>query len=390
MRNRTGLAAGLLTATIMAAPFAWADSFPLKTPMQVGPLHPPVNAGYHHPDITGFRTGAQHDLIQQGLRAGTLTTLPGWTSGFTVNGQNYSYTLLGTDPALGAATTVIPTIIVPIRLTIPDYLVNGQPLVLDGSRTTPNVLNSPIFHDSNYDSGHGLQFTDAMLHAEFTQAPKDWHLKFSPSVAPVIDVTTTPGKTDVYIAKSGKYAAVINDGVVDKAILKTLRQNFTPTAYVVFVTYNALEGGAFGYHSGLLSKDGTALQIFTYTSWLEGVGDVFGLPSPNSDTLAHEAAEVVHDAFGTSLTLKWGDWFDNNRCFQPYIEVGDAVEDAPAKVQNTPQIVTVNGTPKTYTVQSEALLPFFTRQYPSPAIHGAYSWPNETAILGPAPLKCAK
>ena len=380
----------LMMCLLATAGAARADGTPSRTPIDARRLQTKLKPGYHHPDFTGLLRADTQASIAQGLAAGTLTTLPSWSASFSISGQSYSYTLIGTDPAQGPATTIIPTIIVPIRLTVPDYLVHGQPLVLDGQRVITDMLDSPIFHASDYDSGSGLQFTDAMLHAEFTAAPKNWHLRLSPSVAPVIDVSTTPGQTDVYVAKSGRYAAVINDNVVDKAILKSIRANFDPSAYVIFVTYNALEGGAFGYHSGLMNKDRTGLEIFTYTSWLEGVGDVFGLPSPNADTLAHEAAEVVHDAFGTSQTLVWGDWFNHNRCFQTYIEVGDAVEDAPPKVQNTRQTVIVNGKKRDFTVQSEALLPFFTRTYPSNAIHQAYSWPNETAILGPAPLYCSK
>ena len=381
MRCNPAVFACLVAATALGQP-ARADNLANR----MAKLRP----GYNHRDVTGLHSQATQAAIHHGLATGTLTTLPSWSANFTIQGTAYSYTLIGTDPAQGPATTVIPTIIVPIRLTIPDYLVNGQPLVLDGAHVIPSMLNSPIFHVSDYDSGHNLQFTDAMLHAEFTAAPRGWHLKLSPSVAPAIDVTTTPGQTDVYIAKSGKYAAVINDNVVDRAIVKYIRASFEPSAYVIFVTYDALEADAFGYHSALLNKDKTALEVFTYTSWLEGLGDVFGLPSPNSDTLAHEAAEIVHDAFGTSQTLVWGDWFNHNKCFQTYIEVGDAVEHAPAKVQNTPQTVVTDGRKQTYIVQSEALLPFFTRQYPSNAIHQAYSWPNETAILGPAPLYCDK
>ncbi len=374
----------LFSAAMLSGAVARADS----SPIAVASRPPRLIPGHRHADFAGLHAPETQAEIEQGLATGTLNTLPSWSAPFTINGTQYSYTLLGTDPAQGPAITVIPTMIVPIRLTIPDYIVNGKPLVLDGDRAMPSVLNSPIFHTSNYDSGHGLQFTDAMLHAEFTTAPQGWHLRLSPSVSPMIDVTTTPGMTTVYVAKSGKYAAVIKDDVVDRAIIKYIRANFEPSAYAVFVTYNALEDDAFGYHSGLLNKAKTGLEVFTYTSWLEGVGDVFGLPSPNSDTLAHEAAETVHDAFGTSKTLLWGDYFNHNKCFQTYIETGDAVEDAPPKVQNTPQTVIINGKPQTFIVQSEALLPYFTRQSPSSAIHNAYSWPNEQAITGPAPLYC--
>ena len=378
MRPNPAALAGLLALAALGHPARAHDARPKPRPVT------------HHPDVTGLHSQTTQAAIRHGLAAGTLTTLPNWTAAFTIQGAAYSDTLIGTDPAQGPATTIIPTIIVPIRLTIPDYLVNGQPLVLDGAHTIPSMLDSPIFHVSDYDSGHNLQFTDAMLHAEFRAAPHAWHLILSPSVAPSINVTTTPGQTEIRVAKSGKYAAVITDDVIDRAIVKYIRTNFEPSVYVIFVTYDAREADAFGYHSALLNKDKTGLEVFTYTSWLEGLGDVFGVPSPNADTLAHETAGVVHDPFRTSQTLVWGDWFNHNTCSQTYIETGDAIENAPTRVRNTPQTVVIDGNPKVFTVQSEALLPFFTRQYPSNAIHQAYSWPNETAILGPAPLYCDK
>jgi hypothetical protein len=366
-----------------AATCAWAA-------VQGGLPQPKLNPGYHHPDFMGFRGGAAHDALMRAQRAGTLQTLPTWTHAFTINGQNYSYTLVGSDPAAGAATTVIPTVLVPIRLTVPDVLVNGAPLVLDATKTMPDVLQSPIFTASKFDSGN-LQFADAMLHAEFQQAPKGWHLYLSASVAPTIDIVAPAGSVKVYQSKSGAYLGVVEQGsVFEKPIGQALRDSFTANQYVIFVSYNSLFADAFGFHGDFVNKAGTAATIFAYNSWLEDVNDLFTLPSPNADTFAHETAESVHDPLSTSLTLEWGDWFNNNRCFQPYIEVGDAVEDAPAKVQNYHQKMTVNGKQKVYTLQTEALLPWFLREYPSPAIHGAYSFPGETALLGPAPFTCIK
>lgn len=347
----------------------------------------PINPGYHVPPMFDMR--ALREAVVRGRVAGTLQSLPSWSHGFSIAGTAYSYTLLGTDPAAGPATTVIPAILVPIKLTISDFKVNGRPLVLDAAPVMRAVVSSPIFQASKFDSGN-LQFTDAMLHAEFRGVPANWHLLLSPSIAPEIDVTATTKQVQVMQAKSGRYLGIVNDGnVFGKPINTWLYKNFAPGAHPIFVSYNSLFSGAFGFHSGVLNKAHTALEVFTYTSWLDGVNDLFTLPSPNADTLAHEEAEVVHDAFGTSVTLEWGDWFNHNKCFQPTIEVGDAVEDAPAKVQNYHQKITVNGKQLVYTLQAEALLPWFLREYPSSAIHGAYSWPNETAILGPAPLTCA-
>src|SRR5262249_50221585 len=101
-------------------------------------------------------------------------------------------------------------------------------------------------------------------------------------------------------------------------------------------------------------------------------------------TLSHEMAETEHDPFITSRTLKWGDAFDSNKCFQSFIEVGDAVEDAPANVQLYAQAG--------FTVQVEANLAWFTRDK-SPGL--TYSFPSTIAFNAPssfspppAPLTC--
>jgi hypothetical protein len=365
-----------------------AASATAAPPMSSASLHPKLNPGYHHPDFLGFQAGATHDALLRAARAGTLETLPNWSHAFTINGQTYNYTLLGSDPAAGAATTTINTVLVPIRLTVPDVLVNGKPLVFDARKAMPSVLNSPIFTPAAFDSGT-LQFADAMLHAEFQQAPAGWDLVLAPTVAPTLDVVAPAGTVMAYQAKSGAYLGVVeDDSVLDQPIVEAVRNSYTPETYVIFVTYNALYADAFGYHAALFSKGRTAATVFAYNSWLVGVDDLFSIPSPNSDTFAHETAESVHDAISTSITLLWGDWFRNNKCFQKYIEVGDAVEFAPAKVQNYRQQVTINGRKLVYTLQTEAMLPWFMREYPSSAIHAAYSFPGETAVLGPAPFTC--
>lgn len=363
----------LLPAAAAAAPALIARDYTMP-PALAAALHPP----------------AMDRAMRAAAAAGRLHSLPSWTAGFTIQGTKYSYTLLGTDPARGPAITQIPTVLVPFRLTVPDYLVNGAPLVLDATPQMQSIIESPIFTAAKFDTGH-LQFADAMLHAEFQMAPKGWHLIFNPSVAPVLNVTAPAGAVQVMQSKSGQYLGIVNQpAFLNAAFGQVLAKYNTGDVYVVFVSYNWLLGGAFGFHSSTNNKDNTAATVWAYNSWLVGVNDLFTLPSPDADTFAHEIAETVHDALGYSQTLLWGDWFNNNRCFQTYIEVGDAVEDAPARVQNYKEPVTINGKSLTYTLQTEALLPWFERQYPSTAIHGAYSFPGETALLGPAPFTCRK
>jgi len=50
----------------------------------------------------------------------------------------------------------------------------------------------------------------------------------------------------------------------------------------------------------------------------------------------------------------------------------------------------LGGAVKTYTLQTEALLPWFERQTPSPALNGAYSFPDQASLTAAAPLTCVK
>ncbi|HEY5071221.1 MAG TPA: hypothetical protein VII63_04235 [Caulobacteraceae bacterium] len=348
-----------------------------------------LNPGYHHPLDPEIVYEPARAARAQALAAGSLDTLPTWTRTFTISGKTYSAALVGTGP-LTARATVIPTVIVPIRLTVSDYSVNGKtPLVLDGTKVLNSVLGSPIFQTSPYSSGD-LQFSDAMLRAEFPLAPGAWHTLFSPSVGPTLDIVAPAHSVRVYRAKSGKLLGIVRDDlVIDSAIYKALAQ-FSPQSYVVFVTYNALEHDAFGYHAFVYGQKKSQAIVYTYTSWLEGVDDLFSVPSPDAATLAHEIAEVVHDPLITSVTLLWGDAFAKNRCFQRTIEVGDAIENAPADVQLWEQTVGSGGDARTFTLQNEALLPWFERQTPSRAQGGAYSFPSVQALASAAPLTCVK
>ena len=342
-----------------------------------------------HRSIGEFHAPAELAAVAHALEERRLVTLPTWTGHFSIKGTPYSYSFVGSNPRSGMQTT-IPTIIVPIRLTIPDYKVNGRPLVLDATKVDADVEGSPIFYPSFYVSGV-RQFADAMLHAEFPNAAEGWTLTLSPSVAPTLDITVPKGDARVIKAKSGKLVVLIrDDSVIDQPIMQWTRDYDSPGSLVIFNTFNALEHNAFGYHSFVYSDQRAQALQFIYNSWLVGIGDAVGFPSPDAVTLSHEIAEVIHDPLGTSTTRRWGDAFRKNRCFQRYIEVGDAVEYAPPRLQFYDQWGDVDGKPRLYTLQTEALLPWFERQTPSHALGGAYSFPGNQALTRAAPLNCVK
>jgi hypothetical protein len=391
MKSLASLAA-LLFAFFPVSP-AWSQAEALHKPIPWQQLTERLRPRRERPDLRTRQSDVQQRKMLAAQQAGTLQTLPYWQGSFSILGKEYHYTIVGGDPSLGGTTT-IPCVIVPIRLTIADYSNDGvSALVLDATPVARDILNSPIFKNSDYITGPSQQFTDAMLRAEFPQATSDWHTILAPSVSATLDISVPKGSAKVYQAKSGKLLAVINDDrVIDDPIFNLIDSGtIPPTQNTIFVTYNALEHDAFGYHAAEFLDQNTQEEVFSYNSWLEDVDDLFFIPSPDAATLSHEIAETVHDAFNghlSSRTLLWGDPFFHNECFQNYIEVGDAVEDAPAHIQLHEQVVGFDKNARVYTLQNEATLQWFERKEPSDALAGTYSFPDIWVLTQPAPDTC--
>lgn len=373
---------------------AWAQSAGVfKKPVPGNQMAQKLRLIYKHPDLLSQLTPQERQSILAASNSGTLQSLPHWQGSFSINGTNYNYTIVGGAPENGGVTK-IRTVIVPIKLTIPEYSADGKsPIVLDATPIVPQIVASPIFQVSDYITGY-QQFTDAMLRAEFPNAAAGWHTVLSPVVVgATLELTVPTGGATVFQSQSGNYLAnILDDHVIDRPILTMLEDgDFPSDEYLIFISYNAVEHDAFGYHAAGFRANQTQEDVFAYSSWLLGVDDLLTIPSPDAATLSHEVAETIHDAFIgnlTSLTLLWGDPFNNNKCFQDFIETGDAVEDAPGHIELHEQPVGFGSQAHVYTLQNEALLPWFERKSPSDALAGAYSFPDIWVLTTPAPLTC--
>ncbi|HWA92922.1 MAG TPA: hypothetical protein VG889_23015 [Rhizomicrobium sp.] len=319
---------------------------------------------------------------RRGFDAAKIETLPSWERHFPIQGRDYRYRILGAQPK-SAATTAIPTLIVPIRVNVPDKAV-----VFDATPIVAHIVSSPLFSPTL--AGLSLQFADAMLRAEFPAAPRDWHTLLMPQIGPTLDVTIKGHGVRVIPSASGKVFGFIRDShAVNSAITRFLRDHPDPQRLTIFITYNSVEDFAYGYHSwAWADHTRRAALIYMYASWLEDVDDALRFPSPDAATLSHEIVETIHDPLLTSRTLRWGNRFEDNRCFTRLIEVADAIEDAPLGIVYARQTAFKDGRPFAYTVQNAALLPWFTRESPSRAAGGAYSFPDPRALHKPAPLDC--
>lgn len=320
---------------------------------------------------------------RRGFDADKLETLPSWKRHFAVDGQDYSYRFVGRRPE-SATTTAIPTLIVPIRVNVPD-----KSVVFDATPIVAHIVSSPLFSPTL--TGGARQFADAMLRAEFPTAPRDWHTLLVPMTGPTLDVTIPGHGVRVTMSQSGKPLGHIRDSrAVNQAIVQFLRDHPDPGTMTIFITYDSIEDFAYGYHSwAWASRKRQAALIYMYASWLEDVDDALRFPSPDAATLSHEIVETIHDPLLTSVTRKWGNAFNDDRCFTKLIEVADAIEDAPLGTVYAQETALMDGKPFAYTVQNAALLPWFTRESPSSAADGAYSFPDRHVFDAPAPLDCA-
>lgn len=375
---------------------------------------------------------------------------PGFLSNGQPN-SNWLFNTLGNAPANGGTTT-LDAPIVPVALDLrnadgsPRYVkvINGRTitcgtpkepgckrLFFDPTPFIQPVLESPVFSNSNYtSSGIPTQFADAVQRAEYQGAPDDWHTLLAPSVKTMRTMVINQDKTcGIAKGKGGScsYLFAVNpDGTCCFFVLldantfvnelfpgptptfppatntpigaaeaagdittKSVSTFFFPPAYLFIPQKHARPCCIGGFHSIDLEPGDVSngnlprLFVFNYSTWMQPIFlnpttlDVVGL--------SHEVSETYNDpfvaAFGPDITPFW--LSPNGNC-QNDLEVGDVIEGLPHQVFPTPM---PNGF--TYHPQVEALLQWFEFQSPSTALHGAYSYPDETTLtnLSPGPLK---
>ena len=174
-------------------------------------------------------------------------SLPTFTRTYTAAGRDYSYTVIGSDPAKGGATT-IPTVLVPITLTIEAPMNGaGEKAVLDASSDVTSVIRSPIFARYPFPSGT-TQYTDALMRADFSrEAAKDWHTLLGKPKVVALKIDVPVGKGYVLTSrKTGRMLAMVDVLFMQQEIFKQLPKEETGAGKLVIamtknVTYYTSE-----------------------------------------------------------------------------------------------------------------------------------------------------
>ena len=298
-------------------------------------------------------------------QAGT-TPLATWNHTYKKGIRTYHWTMVGTDPALGSATTTVPVFIVPMIFTFPKGVVLDPTNPGQKYSFTPLALTeaSPIFESFDFKAGTvdlgTTQYIDAFQRANFwsqvTQTSPDYHvLVGQPTVLPSLTVKITATNA-VHTGPGGVKIAYVNSTQADNAAINYMKNTpqITPNSFVIFLTYNVLTGppnnAACGYHSNVGKQ--------TYTVTMFDDNHVCGTVDGDVDTLTHEVAEWTDDPFGNNVTPdKFG-----------ILEVGDPASAYGFYVQ-APNFK--------YTLQDLMFHDWFTCSLPSSSANGWFDFMNK-------------
>jgi hypothetical protein len=346
-----------------------------------------------------------------------VISIPNFTRSFSFGGKTFPYTMVGNDPSLGHVTT-IPTKLVAVSLR----LLNADGTVFDtvdaGEFVQP-ALNSPNFQRFKYEHdgsagipGEPTQFSDAIQRAEFASSMRpNWHTELSPSLVDSITITVPKF---VLVRSRGVVVQAINyqTGLAADGHRFVLMLNLFFNQQLGIIVNNEIDAGNFttdsfnlpllpntflfnfnpnnpgqrgsccvlGFHTYF--TDGAVPEsrwITQFASWISP--GIFGGGFEDVTAISHEVAETFNDPFVNNVTPRWQFPGEPGVC-QGNLETGDPVE----VLANATFPVTLKnkGVETTYHPQTEALLQWFAETVPSDALHGAYSYPDLTALTTPA------
>jgi len=317
--------------------------------------------------------GDSRRATEQALAA---SNIPMWGASFNYQAVTYTIVMVGTDPALGSATTNVPVVIIPLKFSFSGGAsLSAESKVCNDTETAlQRTQNSPILQSASFSLGGtnvgNTQYIDAFQRANFwstVSAPSsNYHVLLAP-------VTVEPLQTISVSKRSGTTVAgpCARIGEVDinffdskaQSLLTTL--GIPPTSFAIFLDYNTFLTSnrlccILGYHSAT-----SASQTYAFAAYSDpGIFTASGIRDIHA--LSHEVGEWMDDPLGDNIVPAWGNVGQVSGC-QNNLEDGDPVT-------GIAFTVTLNGF--TYHPEDLVFLPWFSRQSPSSSVNGWYSFLN--------------
>ena len=356
-----------LACVCLVAVFATAGS--------AQPKQKPVPTSRYVKGVPFFMVLPAASTSQNGLRAAAAAAnIPMWSSSFTFQGSTFNYTMIGTNPASGSATTQVPVVIIPIRYTFSNgtSLSANSTVCGDTQTAVQRVQNSPIFQNATYSPGGTTvgttQYPDAYQRANFwssvsTTSP-NYHVTLSFTTA-ALQTISVPRRSGTTVAGPCARIGEVDINFFDSRAHTIITNLGLPaTSLPLFVSYNTFltSGGScciLGYHSATSSNHTYAVAAYSDPN-------IFSVPIQDVHALSHEIGEWMDDPFGNNLVPAWGHVGQVSGC-QNNLENGDPVT-------GIAFTVTMGGF--TYHPEDLVFLPWFSRQTPSSSVNGWFTFLN--------------
>src|SRR5579883_3179446 len=211
------------TVLFLAMALVCLPAFSQETPVS-SPLAPSI-AKFDKPLAMGPAQNASVASVQ------AAAGLAFYTANYTaLGGRQLPFNIVGTNPALGASTTTVNTVIVPLRI----LFAGAGNLGLDATAAASSIPGSPIFAVADYSTGGtdlGItQYGDALLRAQYWNLPgfsPDYHVLLGgPAITSTLTVIVPASGGTLYRLSGGNLIGVIEEPLFD-ALLGSLIQNFT-------------------------------------------------------------------------------------------------------------------------------------------------------------------
>ena len=408
-----------------AAVTGGSPQFATHKPMNASGFQPTqltIGSGVVLDATTGMAVGnagsAQSNLKSSAASTPSLVPIPSFDGMFLAeNGPSagglFPFSMIGGPPQAGGTTTVSAPIS-EVSLT----LLNADGSVLTTVPFDPFeslTLASPNFATTNYRSGNGIQFADAVQRAEyFNTMGANWHTVLKPTVVNRVNITiprfvqiqVSPGNIItarayfIGTAADGKTFVLLLNVVFDfffgnevnneinlgNFTTNALNMTLFPNTYLFALNLNKPDTPGnccvLGFHTFFFDPSSSPVTrwVTQYASWISP--GIFINPGFLDITaLSHETSEAFNDPFVDNPTPSWQfpgvtapTNSDPSRFCQNNLETGDPVE----VLANATVPITLNSF--TYHPQTEALLQWFEMGASSNAIDGAFSFPDETAL----------
>ncbi len=391
-----------LFAFCLAGTSAWGQNLQGSAgtphhPLDMSQLKNVVKGPISTKHLSSSKLSASTRAAAQGASSApvTIRSVPFFNGSFTFQNQAFPFSMMGGRPQAGG-TTRIDTSYLAISFFFDEFVDNnGNNIVIDATGNTKNLLNGPDFERFPYTTGN-TQFSDAVQRAEFFNVMKQpreddsddaWHtlLELPRQFTPVT-VEVPFGSSQVFTDGTNFFAVVdinfMNSQLNTLVQTEAIRVDEVP----IFVTHNAVYADFFfggccvgGFHTAFETHqvgNTVFVQVFDFATSLDAAvaNDIFGDPTAfaDVDALSHELTETYNDPFVNNVVPSWlfpglpaGVVVCSN-----VLETGDPVENLP----NASFPVMIDGF--LYHPQTEALLQWFSRQSPSRAFGGDYSYPG--------------